>query len=112
MKSSKYLYLLNSVEEKCYGPGSPIGSKGRVLLYLRHRVLRHSDLQPQIPKSDIMKATGLSKRVVERSLLSLEKTKHILILRTKVGKICQENSYELHPDRYGPGLKASFSEEY
>lgn len=96
-----YLAVLHTLEEKFYGPDSPMDAKSKILLYIRHRTLREWTKRKAIPKSEIMAATGLQKRVIEKALSQLDKTEHLLVHRSKSGKVWNDNQYELHPKRYG-----------
>lgn len=96
-----FIAVLHSLEKEFYGPESPFEAKAKVLLYLRHRALRDSQPTKQIPKSEIMKATGLKPTALKDALRFLEKEKFIQVTRIKVGKVWGDNVYELHPGRYG-----------
>lgn len=96
-----FMAVLHSLEEKFYGPDSPLPPLAKVALYFRHRALRDWTKRKQIPKSEISKATGVVDSQLKRALRSLEKEKFILVTRIKVGKVWSDNVYELHPDRFG-----------
>lgn len=109
-----FISVLHSLEEKFYGPDSPLPAIAKIALYLRHRSLRDWTKKKKIPKSEIIQATGVEKRCAERALKNLEKENVIQVTRSKVGKIWSDNTYELHPKRFGndyiyrpdkPGLK-------
>jgi hypothetical protein len=96
-----FVAVLHSLEKEFYGPESPFDARAKVMLYIRHRALRDYQTTKQIPKSEIMEATGLKPTALKDALRDLEKKKFILVTRTKVGKVWGDNIYELHPQRYG-----------
>jgi hypothetical protein len=96
-----FVAVLHSLEKQFYGPESPFDAKAKVMLYIRHRALRDFQKTKQIPKSEIMEATGLKPTALKNALRDLEKKKYLLVTRTMKGKNWSDNTYELHPDRYG-----------
>lgn len=94
--------VLHTTEEQFYGPGMNVSACSlRILLYIRHRALRDWTDKKAIPKSEIMKATGIEKRTVQKCLKELETKNHIKVTRSKVGNVSADNVYELSPERYG-----------
>lgn len=100
-----YMPILHSVEKNCYGPKLKMGARSQVFYFIRHNALSwaHQDgvKAVPIPKKEIMEATGLDARRVERILKELEKDEVILVHRSKTGKVWNPNKYELHPNMFG-----------
>lgn len=100
-----FMPILHSFEAACYGPNSTLDAKTKVFYCIRHKTLwwAHQDgikIKP-ILKSEIMKSTGLDKRMVEKMVVLLEKEGMIVVHRSKTGKVWNENQYEINPKIFG-----------
>jgi hypothetical protein len=92
---------LHRLAEAIYGPGSPLDHKGQVFEFLKHEILRNNGNRKPIGTSDIMKATGIARRQVEKALAFLIKGEFIVSHGRKTFTQIEKNSYELHPRLFG-----------
>lgn len=93
--------IYHDIEEMNYGPLLGMPAKVRVLLCIRHKLLRDGLCEKVIGKKFIVEKTGLGARQVERAIKYWEKREYILVHQSKTGKVWNENSYELHPKKFG-----------
>lgn len=96
-----WMAIYHNIEEIFYGPDLGLTPMCRVLLCLRHKLLRDGLCQKAVGRKFIMDSTGLTENQVNRCLKQLEKKEIIIVRRIKVGKKCLSNEYELNPARFG-----------
>jgi hypothetical protein len=100
-----YVAVLHSLEESFYGPGSPINVKGKILLYIRHRLLRDWETGAKhIGKREIVKAIGANIRTVERAIDDLVKDNIVAVYHQWDEREWKENQYKLHPAYFGKDI--------
>lgn len=93
--------IYHEIEEIFYGPDLGLSPLARVLLCLRHKLLRDGLCQKAVGRKFFLDATGLTENQIHRALKTLEQKKIIIVQRTMKGKQCLSNEYELNPDRFG-----------
>lgn len=96
-----YVAIYHDIEEMNYGPEVGLPANARVLLCIRHKLLRDGLCEKLIGKKFLMEKTCLDSRQIERAVKYWEKREYILVTRTKTGNVWKENSYQLHPKRFG-----------
>lgn len=93
--------IYHDIEEISYGPKLGLPANTRVLLCIRHKLLRDGQCEKIIGKKFIIEKTGLDSRQVERAVKYWEKREYIIVTRTKTGKVWMDNSYQLDPKKFG-----------
>lgn len=76
-----FVQVLHELEAVMYGPNSSIEPKTRILLFIRHKLLRNREFIIELTKEAISNATGVAKPAVERCLAKLQKSGDIRITR-------------------------------
>jgi hypothetical protein len=100
-KNGGFMAIYHDIEEIFYGPDLGLTPLCRVLLCLRHKLLRDGLCQKAVGRKFIMDSTGLTENQVNRSLKTLETRKIVLVRRIKEGNRCLSNQYELNPEKFG-----------
>lgn len=96
-----FVMIYHDIEEISYGPELGFSANARVLLCIRHKLLRDGLCEKIIGKKFIIEKTGLDARQIERAVKYWEKREYIIVTRTKTGKVWHENSYQLDPKKFG-----------
>jgi predicted transcriptional regulator len=96
-----YMAVLHRLAKVEYGPNSIINAKGRVFLYVKHRILRNWKKEKPTGKAEIVKATGLSKKTIKRFLNELIKEGHLSARSEKVDGVWKKTFYTLGEKFYG-----------
>jgi hypothetical protein len=96
-----YMAQLHTLAEASYGPNGPLEPRSRVFEFLKHAIVRNNGDRKPMGTADIMKATGISRRQVERAISFLVKGEFIIAHHRKTRNQLEKNSYELHPRIFG-----------
>lgn len=101
-----YMAVYHDIEEITYGPLCGLPAIARVLLCIRHKLLRDGLGQKAIGHSFVMEKTGLTKAQVINSAKKLER-QGVIIIKADCEEISYgriryfENKYELNPVVFG-----------